>query len=68
VGGNIGAAAPFFELGGAEQPVAGAGEGGLDVVPARVEVGEAQGAEAVWWLSVVLFLERNSWIGGEAQL
>jgi len=47
------AVAPFFELGGAEKPVAGSGQGGLDIVPARVAVCEAEGPEAVWSLLVV---------------
>jgi hypothetical protein len=53
VGGEVCAVVPFLELVGGEQPVAGVGEGGLDVVLAGVEVGEVEGAEAICaWLLV----------------
>jgi len=50
--------APFFKLGGAEEPVAGVGQGGLDIVLARVAVCEAEGPEAVWLLLVSLLVAR----------
>jgi len=53
---NARAVAPFFELGGIEKPVAGGGQGDLDIVPARVAVCEAEGPKAIWLLRVVSLL------------
>lgn len=46
VRGKMGAVAPFLEGVGAEQPVAGAGDGDFDVALARVKVRETERPEA----------------------
>lgn len=50
VGGEAVALAPLKKFGGREEPVAGAGEGGLDVFLARAQLFEGERAKAVWVL------------------
>jgi hypothetical protein len=45
------AATPLAELGSGKKPVAGSGEGRIDIVPAGAESGKGQRAQTIWTAS-----------------